>query len=153
MNTRILAALAATLLAVGAAGADEARRFAADDPTWRAECGSCHVAYPPSLLGAASWRAVMAGLDRHFGVDASLDPIAAARIGAFLERNASTRRSAADGKPPLRITETRWFVHEHDEIPAATWKRPAVKGPANCAACHAGADRGNFDEHAIRIPK
>lgn len=151
MNTRILAALAVAILAGGNAYADEGRRFAADDATWRAECGSCHIPYPPRLLGAASWRGMMAGLDRHFGVDASVDKAAAARIGAFLERNGSTRRGADSAA--LRITDTRWFIHEHDEVSAATWKKPAVKSPANCAACHGGAERGDFDEHAVRIPK
>jgi len=54
---------------------------------------------------------------------------------------------------PLRITETRWFVHEHDEVPARAWKHPKVKSAANCTACHADADKGNFNEHGIRLPK
>jgi hypothetical protein len=29
---------------------------------WHSECGSCHVAYPPRLLEAASWRTIMQGL-------------------------------------------------------------------------------------------
>lgn len=32
-----------------------------------------------------------------------------------------------------RITRTAWFVHEHDDVPAATWTLPAVKSPANQA--------------------
>jgi hypothetical protein len=40
-----------------------------------AECSSCHVAYAPFLMGQANWLAcIMGGLDKHFGVDASLDP-------------------------------------------------------------------------------
>jgi len=54
---------------------------------------------------------------------------------------------------PLRITETRWFMKEHDEISAAVWKRESVGSPANCAACHKGAETGRFDEHGVRIPK
>jgi mono/diheme cytochrome c family protein len=52
-----------------------------------------------------------------------------------------------------RITRSNWFVHEHDEIPAATFKSPAVRSAANCSACHTGADRGDFDEHSIRMPQ
>ena len=37
------------------------------------ECGSCHLAFPPSLLPKASWQRVMSGLDKHYGSDASLD--------------------------------------------------------------------------------
>ena len=29
---------------------------------WRTECGECHLAYPPAMLPAASWQAVMGGL-------------------------------------------------------------------------------------------
>lgn len=129
----------------------DSRVSTARNATWQAECGSCHVAYPPSLLPAESWRAVMAGLDKHFGVDASVDAKTAAEIGAFLERNAGRGRSAT--KPVLRITETAWFRHEHDEIGAAVWKSPKVKSPSNCAACHHGAEQGNFSEHDVRVPR
>src|SRR4249920_3803985 len=65
----------------------ERGRIVADNAVWRAECGSCHVAYPPSLLSAEQWRAHMASLKRHFGSDASVDAAAAAEIGAFLQRS------------------------------------------------------------------
>jgi len=60
---------------------------------WKEECGSCHLAYPPRFLSAESWRAVISGLDKHFGSDASLDAAAATEIGDFLEKNASTKQS------------------------------------------------------------
>ena len=116
---------------------------------WKTECGSCHMAYSPELLPASSWRRIMAGLDRHFGTDASLDAQSAAAIGAFLEHNAG--RSAAEGT--LRITETRWFRHKHDEVAASSWSHPRVKSAANCSACHGGAARGDFDEDRVRIPR
>lgn len=128
------------------------RTAAAGNPSWKAECGSCHIAYPPSLLPAESWRAMMAGLDKHFGVDASVDAKTAKEIGAFLEQNAGRSRGTS-AKPTLRITETRWFLREHDEVSAAVWKSPKVKTPANCAACHTGAEQGNFDEHSVRLPR
>ena len=128
------------------------RAAAPANPTWKAECGSCHMAYPPSMLPAASWRAVMSGLDKHFGVDASLDAKTAAEIGAYLEKNAGRGRTSAV-RPVLRITDTGWFQEEHDEIGAATWKNSKVKSPSNCAACHQGAEQGNFGEHSVRIPR
>lgn len=94
----------------------------------------------------------MSGLDRHFGSDASLPPAARQEIGAFLEKNAGSNRHAT-GQPILRITETRWFQREHDEVPEHTWKNPKVKSPANCAACHTQAESGNYSEHGIRIPR
>ncbi|HMM46822.1 MAG TPA: diheme cytochrome c [Thiobacillaceae bacterium] len=134
-----------------------------DHPAWQQECSSCHIAYPPSMLPQASWRRLMSGLDNHFGDDASIDPATQADILKFLETHAADaagnrmgRRAMkrADPKmPPLRITETRWFVHEHDEIPQATWARKSVGSAANCAACHRDAERGVFDDDSVRIPK
>ena len=60
---RSISVALAVLLGVGAAAAGE-HRFTASDPVWKAECGSCHVAYPPQLLPAQSWRKIMARLDR-----------------------------------------------------------------------------------------
>lgn len=126
------------LLALGAlpAAADDVRVPAS--PAYRAECGSCHVPYPPQLLPAESWRALMVRLDRHFGSDASLEAKTAAEIGSYLERHAGHR--AAPAGPEPRITETRWFRKEHrNEIPAG-------KKPADCGACHAGAERGLYED-------
>ncbi|MFZ5522593.1 MAG: diheme cytochrome c [Pseudomonadota bacterium] len=121
---------------------------------WKDECGSCHMAYPPRFLSAESWRAVMAGLDKHFGSDASVDAATAIEIGAFLEQNASTkqRRSSTGNEPPLRITETRWFQSEHRKMDNK-WKDPRVKSPSNCAACHTQAESGSFKERDIKVPK
>jgi len=149
------AAIAAILLAAAfAAEADEDFRAAVRNPAYQSECAACHVAYPPQLLSAASWRAVMDGLGKHFGSDASLDPATHAEILRHLEANAGRRDTVAAGKPQLRITETRWFVHEHsDELPRDVWKHPAVKSAANCAACHTAADKGDFSDRTLRLPK
>lgn len=131
----------------------DGRSAVVSNAKWKEECASCHIAYPPRLLPAESWRAVMSGLDKHFGSDASLDAPAAREIGAFLEQHAGNRRYGSSTKPALRITETGWFRHEHDEVSARVWKNPKVKSPSNCAACHIQAESGNFSEHNIRIPK
>jgi hypothetical protein len=134
----------------------------ADIALWREECGACHVAYPARLLPAADWSRIMRTLDRHFGTDASLDAASAARIEAYLLRAGSTRTgstrvvaSAAGTNwtvvPNLpRITTQRWFLREHDEIPASTWKDKRVGSAARCDACHVNAAQGKFDEHDIR---
>jgi len=145
-----------TLLTVAATGTGVAlagdHRYPAPSPLVKAECGSCHIAYPPQLLSASAWRALMSGLDRHFGTDASLDPQTAATITTFLEQNAGRKRSLS-ASSTLRISETRWFVHEHDEVPGSVWKSPKVKSPSNCAACHSNAEQGDFNEHNVHIPK
>ncbi|MBI5889942.1 MAG: cytochrome C [Nitrosomonadales bacterium] len=132
---------------------DDERMPVATNALWQAECGSCHLAYPPRLLPAESWQELMTGLDKHFGSDASLDAPSAREIGAFLDKNAGRNRHSKPGKPVLRITETRWFVHEHDEVSADVWKNPKVKSAANCAACHTGAETGNYSERSIKIPR
>lgn len=139
------------LLASGALLADGPRLSPATDKIWLEECGSCHVAYPPSMLSADNWRRMMGGLDKHFGANASLDPASAQHITAFLERNASTRgeRNASN---TLRITDTRWFVREHDEVSPATWRDPKVKSAANCAACHTDTASGLYKERSIVTP-
>jgi hypothetical protein len=118
--------------------------------TWRTECGACHVPYPPRRLPARSWRGIMSSLDRHFGTDASMDPKASAEVATFLERHAGRDRG---GPATLRITETPWFRREHREVPATAWRRPDVKSAANCAACHPGAERGQYDDDTVRLPR
>lgn len=120
---------------------------------WQQECSSCHIAYAPGLLPAESWRKLMAGLDQHFGSDASLTVQENEEITDFLVRNASNRWSAPTA--PLRITESAWFRRKHDghEIAPSVWKKPQVKSPANCGACHMQAESGNFSERNIRMPR
>jgi len=126
--------------------------FPMNNPTYKSECGSCHVAYPPMLLPARSWQAIVDGLDRHFGTNAAVDDKSLAEIRAFLRKNAG-RDQSSGAAPVLRITETPWFKREHRKVPASIWSSAKVKSPSNCGACHQGADDGNFDESSISIPK
>jgi Dihaem cytochrome c len=129
------------------------RASMAIDPTYAKECGSCHVAYPPRLLPAASWRELMAGLDRHFGQHAELEPEVRAAIERWLVASAGPEAGAAGAQPPLRITTLPWFRHEHDEVPARAVARPAIRSMANCTACHPGAESWDFDEDRAKIPR
>lgn len=146
-----LPSIAATVVALTGtfARADDVKRYALD-PTYRKECGECHVAYPPTLMQAGQWRQVMRQLDRHYGVDAALDDKTTASLTAWLERNAgaSAKRTAA-GDPP-RITEGAWFRKEHDEVPASALRNAG--NLSRCDACHRGAANGEYGEHEIRLP-
>lgn len=145
-----------SLLFAGALVAHEAlakdKSFAVTDQVYKAECGSCHVAYPPALLPAGSWQAVLSGLDKHFGSDASVDSKSLAALQAYLDSNAGRDRRASTGAPGLRISATDWFRREHRKVPATTWQGAAVKSPANCTACHTGAEGGDYSERGIRVP-
>ena len=148
-----IGALTAGALFVDAAQASEhtERAHAPENALYRTECGACHVAYPPGLLAGVSWRAVMTGLDKHFGVDASVDPKQAAELERYLEQNSVADRQP--GKGSLRISDSPWFQRHHREVAAAVWKRESVKSPANCSACHPRAEQGDFNEHQVHIPK
>ncbi len=141
------------LLAVLATGAfaDGHRARLPANATYRDECGSCHVAYPPGLLPAVSWQRLMSDLPRHYGTDASLDEPVRQSLATWLDANASRKRLEAP--PEDRITKSRWFVREHDEVPANAWRRASIKTAANCSACHSGAAQGDYDEHGVRIPR
>lgn len=120
--------------------------------SYEAECASCHMAYPPDLLGPKNWQNIMSGLDKHFGTDASLDAKTESEITQWLLKNAATKKKYSAFAPENRITKTSWFIRKHDEVRADVWKRAGIKSPANCSACHSDAVKGNFDEDNIRIP-
>ena len=116
------------------------------------ECTSCHIGYAPGLAGEANWRGIMGGLDKHFGVDASIDEKSRQTISAWLIGHAAKGSRYASASPEFRISTSRWFVRQHDEVSSKVWRRASVKSPSNCGACHGGADKGDFDEDRVRIP-
>ncbi len=128
------------------------------------ECGSCHFAYPPALLPAASWKKVMASLDDHFGENAELPGDEREALTRYLVEHAAENarneisrkflRSLRKGEEPVRISRIPYFVKEHDEIPQRMVKEnPEVGSFSRCDACHTDAAEGRFDEHAVRIPR
>jgi predicted CxxxxCH...CXXCH cytochrome family protein len=137
-------------------GASRSRASAAAlraTPQWKAyanECGSCHLAFPPQLLPARSWRALAAGLGDHFGQNAEVDAKALAPLESFLVANAG---KDPGGPVPLRITGLSWWQREHRKIDPSVFARKAVTSAANCAACHPGANEGAFGEKQVKIPR
>lgn len=130
---------------------------------WKAECGSCHMVYHPGLLPERSWNKVMAGLDKHFGENASLDAATYDEIAKFLAANSADKQtnrrsnrinqSIPANATPMRISETRYFTAKHDEVSANTFKRKSIGSPSNCIACHKGAEKADFSESQVRIPR
>ncbi len=125
------------------------------DPLTAKECGACHMAYPPIFLPARSWRAVMAGLDEHFGEDASLPAEQVAQITAYLTAKSADGGGTYWGKlltkrigsknTLLRLTETPYWVKEHrGHLKAAAMAQ--AKSKANCPACHRYAAEGIWEE-------
>jgi hypothetical protein len=95
----------------------------------------------------------MGQLKNHFGTDASLDSATTAELSTWLSANAGGGGRSREEPPQDRITRSAWFVRQHDEVGAATWKRASIKSASNCSACHAQADKGDFNEHQVRIPR
>jgi hypothetical protein len=127
------------------------------------ECGSCHFAYQPGLLPAASWDRMMSNLNDHFGDNAELSKATEDVIRDYLLTHSADRAKAGLAQrirlsqtgrgSPLRITETRFFLHEHDEIPPKMVQDNDQLGSfSQCDACHTRAAAGSFREHEIHIP-
>jgi hypothetical protein len=122
-------------------------------PQYKQECVACHMAFPPGMLPAASWKRLMSNLPNHYGTDASLDSATVKSLSTWLDANAGTYKRVSEVPPQDRITRSAWFIRKHDEVGSSVWKRASIKSAANCAACHTRADQGDFNEHAVRIPK
>jgi mono/diheme cytochrome c family protein len=149
----------------------ESRRFDPGPAAYRNECGSCHVAYPPALLSPSAWATVLGRLDRHYGVDASVDAGTLASI-----RTALGAGGAGATAPDLpRISTQPWFLHEHRKAAqrdnasgrsgAAAAAQAGALAPgapvpssrsatlSNCAACHTRATAGDYSESSLRITR
>ena len=152
--TQFLALASVVLLAATTVNADE-RYNPVDNKLVIDECGGCHMVFQPQMLPKKSWAKIMDGLSDHFGEDASIDAETARPISTYLQDNAADKgwfggkfmRGLSDGAAPLRITETPYWVREHnEEVPARAWKDPRVKSKANCLACHKRANSGDYDD-------
>lgn len=130
------------------------------DPAYASECADCHRPFHPSLLPAASWRAIMGDLSDHFGEDASLDPDTTAQLTGYLVANSAEHWDTKpanlfrrlDPKSPLRITATPFWIRTHAAISKAVFRSAAVGSAGECGACHRDAASGRFLPGAISIP-
>lgn len=171
MNKSMITLVTAALLSSGAVMADDdwgwSRRGPGVAPVknelYKGECGTCHFAYQPGLLPAASWKKLMSGLDDHFGENAELDTQTQKQLTDYLLANAADKvegyhRSdrivaSVRGEAPLRITDVPYIRYKHNEIPMRVIRNNKdVRSLSNCAACHTRADTGSFAERDIRIP-
>jgi len=131
------------------------------EPTYVKECGSCHMAYPPSLAPSSRWIAIMDGLPDHFGEDASLEPDLMSRIRTYLTMNsaeiwdtrAAHELALANPSDPLRLTATPFWTRMHRRIPETVFKSRAIGAKSACDKCHSDASTGRFSPQDIHIPK
>ena len=160
MHKRLLAAAVLITVASIPAGADVPFP-PITNTTVKTECSACHMLFQPQMLPKRSWQAVVDGLAKHFGEDASLPPAKAAEVLTYLVANAADAggpgnkfvAGLAPAATPLRIAETPYWLRKHRKVQPEVWKRASVGGKANCKACHQGADKGDYDDDGVRIPK
>jgi len=139
----VLAGLSAGM--AHAAGTQPAAASAAQ--TVQAECGACHMAYPPQFLPARSWRAVVAGLGKHFGEIATLEAATRRRVEDYLVANAADvpggeaafLRGLRPTDTPIRITDTPlWRAIHRSQLAPGVGTGPGIRTAANCLRCHGG---------------
>jgi nitrate/TMAO reductase-like tetraheme cytochrome c subunit len=149
---RCLMAAALSLSFQSSAMADRPLMPANVLPTYKIECASCHMAYPPAMLSKSSWQRIMGNLDKHYGTDASLDAATERQISVWLQSMGGTYKRVEASSPGDRLTTTTWFEKKHRKIEKAVWARKSINGKAQCQACHQGAEMGDFEDDRVRIP-
>lgn len=129
---------------------------------YSAECSTCHVLYAPWLLPARSWDKLLKGSRDHFGDDLALSEAQISELGKYLSAGSADKVSyklakkiaqSATGETPLRITEVPYIKREHRKLDATVFKRKSIGSFSNCGACHPGADKWDFDEDAVSVPR
>ena len=145
MKAALAAALLAALALPAAARADGRTSFAK-------ECSACHMAYPPQLMPARSWRALTSHLSSHFGEDASLDAPTTAAITAYLVAHAADSpggsrgalRGLAASVTPERITDMPFWRRIHSGLlKPGIGSGPGIRAAADCLRCHSAGGGGD----------
>jgi hypothetical protein len=134
------------------------------DATYQKECGSCHFAYQPGWLPAASWRKLLdaQALTDHFGEEAELPEATRRHILDYAvshaadespyKRSKKIMASLGKGEVPMRITDITYIRRKHHEIPDNLIKGDKVKSLSFCDGCHTKATQGIFDADTVVIP-
>lgn len=128
------------------------------NPLYKEECGSCHMAYPAEFLPPESWQRIISGLESHFGENAEIDRATRRELRKYLQEasgSSSNRKLLRnfETKAPLRITELPYFKSKHDRIPSKFVEaNDKVASLSQCNACHRKAEHGRFNEDDVVIP-
>jgi len=135
-----------TLTTVGAVQAGD-HNYGPYPEVYVQECGSCHTPYPANALNQAGWNIQLSNLGKHFGTDASVDTKTLELIRNYLMNNSNKKTKSAPQEETARITKTAWFLKEHGNKP------PVGSSFSNCSICHTQADKGDFSEASLKLPK
>lgn len=132
------------------------------DRAVKKECGSCHMVFNPEMLPAKSWEILLRGLKNHFGKEIGLDEATTSKLQSYFAGRSSDMSGSQNGRafmegidreaPPLRIIDTPHFKNKHQSIADNVWSREGIKAKNNCASCHAGALKGDYEAKNVKIP-
>ena len=137
-------------------GQNNKRLSVVQNQTYLKTCGSCHFAYQPGLLTAASWEKIMTA--GHFGV---IDTVLAGEITDYLKANSADKSTgkisrkilaSLNGAVPEAITKVPYIQKKHRKIDSEVFKRPSIVSKAHCKACHQKADQGVYEDDDVIIP-
>lgn len=134
--------------------ADDGNAPLITDQLTKSECSACHFTYPASMLPEVSWKRIMGSLEDHFGEDASLDAQTTQHITKYLVAQAgdielwSSKfvRGLDKQNPPIRITETKYWIRQHPAISEEKLQSGLAGLKANCAVCHLLAEDGYYEK-------
>lgn len=142
--------------------------FLPENQLYKDECGSCHMAFQPWLLPERSWVLIMDNTSDHYGEDLFLAPETVDEIRKYVIANSAENTSVRNewagprgdvmkglgSYTPKRITDVPYIREEHsEELSPDVFKRESIKSASNCQACHRTADRGDYEEDNIRVPR
>lgn len=129
---------------------------------YKNRCGACHFAYQPELLPSASWQKILDGREDHFGEIVDLDDEIKTEILKYLQSNPAETSTAElavkimsslGNRVPARITDIPYIQKKHMGIPPDFINRKVIGSRANCVACHATAESGDYDDDHVKIPR
>jgi len=123
------------------------------DQITKDECSACHFAFPAAMLPQASWKKILRDLENHFGEDASLDAQTTQHIKEYLVARSGDAgflpskfvRGLDIDNPPVRITETNYWISKHIHIAHEKLQSGLAGLKAVCTVCHRRVENGFYD--------
>ena len=116
---------------------------------YKDECGSCHLAFAPSLALIEDWLRITSSLSRHFGSDVSVPPQTLAMLETYFKTYGSTREKYKFAPGSLRISDSPWFQRKHRKqrlAEAIGIRTTSIRAWSDCMQCHAQAEKGYFGD-------
>ncbi|MEI6315957.1 MAG: diheme cytochrome c [Syntrophus sp. (in: bacteria)] len=129
---------------------------------YKKNCGTCHFAYQPELLPVRSWLKIINNPGGHPGGDLSVDNKTKAEIEKYLNQNSAEKSQSKISRKiiasigndvPSRISEVPYIRDKHRKIKQEVFSRKSIGSRGNCITCHKTAERGDYDDDNVTIPK